>query len=105
MTTRLLLAELKRVKIGVLQFESQPHGLTSQSGDVGSGLPRDNPVKLVAELQVAVGKCKAGDWLPGCVLQFNANAARCGRREVDSQPIPIKPQRLGDQFTAAQRSA
>jgi hypothetical protein len=47
--------ESERVEIGVFQFEPEPHGLPGQWADVVSGLPRDNPVKLVAVLQITIG--------------------------------------------------
>lgn len=96
--------ELKRIEVRVLEFDPKPRRLAGELADIRAGLPGNNSVQFVAELQVSVGKCEAGDRLAFRVLKLAANAVRGGCRKVDTQPIPFKPQRLGDQFTAARRS-
>jgi hypothetical protein len=58
---------LKGVKIGIVQLEAQAHGSAGQWAHVGSRCPRDDPVELVAVLQVAVGQREAGYWLTSLV--------------------------------------
>ena len=92
--------ELDGIQVSIPHHEAEPHRLSSESADVGTGFPRHLAIDLVADLHLAILDGKARDRLAVGFLDPHFHAAGGRGGEVQRQLPPGEDQRLCDRMSA-----
>ena len=68
--------ELHREEVAVADLDFHTHRLAGQGGQVGTALPLDGPLELVAEDQLAIVQAVTLQGIPPFVLDLDPEASR-----------------------------
>ena len=88
----------ERKEVRVLEDKSKTHGRAGNCLHTLSGFPGDRSGNLIAEHFVTIRQGMARKRVPAGILDLDLDAAGCGGRVVDLQPVALEEDRFRDEF-------